>query len=249
MSRLALFGTLRCRNLRRNPRVSFGAFLASCGDMHAPIRSLAPFALAGPESSLTACGGGIQSASNPNVQDAATVSPGNGISEPSNGIDGSNDTRARSNQDATIDGAAGTSNRPTCTDGSFLAGDYLPVCSSPLGDFGNGGFTKLADVPIATLCHTSTNGYPDAPYGWKMPCQGSVLVGISTGVETSRWWLFDVSTGDIEAVGYGSPAGTQCGVIPGFSFPGQCFCNSLVDLCEDAGADAAVTDAGGRVSD
>jgi hypothetical protein len=107
-----------------------------------------------------------------------------------------------------------------------------------------------------SLCG-STDGYPNAPSESKQPCLGSILVTIAQGVDCGRWWLFNATTGDLEAVG-GSCAGTTdpgcTGALSGFSFPYQCFQDNgwsqWVELCPDASADAStITDATAGAAD
>lgn len=129
--------------------------------------------------------------------------------------------------------------------------DGGPWCPGPLPD---AGFSSLADLPIASLCRGSyVNGLSES----KRPCQGSIVVSISEGVDCGGWWLFDAKTGALEAVGGGCAGGTGpgcTGAVAGLQFPYQCFLNGgwpeSVELCSDAGADAgSIADAAADAAD
>jgi hypothetical protein len=126
------------------------------------------------------------------------------------------------------------------------AGDAGTVCTGPLVD---GGFSSLSNLPVAGLCA----GSGAAGYGAglvlesRSSCQGSIVVYSATGVDCGSFWLFDATTGALQA------AGGECNgydmywcdeAIPGFRFPSQCFppssgwASSWSELCPDAAANA-----------
>ena len=154
--------------------------------------------------------------------------------------------------------SGGTSNTthtdaaPTTVDGEG-ATDGRVVCPGPITN--DRGISSLFYLPLAIVCG-STYGYQNRGTESK-PCEGTIMVSIQDGADTSLWWLFDAKTGDLDAVGGGSPLGPGCdGARPGFVYPYQCANNvgwtldaaapldgEWTELCTDASTVHA-TDAG-----
>lgn len=119
--------------------------------------------------------------------------------------------------------------------------DGAPWCPGPLAD---AGFSSLTDFPAASLCAGQ-----DVNDVWEstLACQSFTLVGLSVGIDSGVWWLFD-SQGDLVAEGDGGAGvtGPGCtGAVAGLRFPYQCFLNDgwpqKASLCPDAGRDAAAS--------
>jgi hypothetical protein len=142
------------------------------------------------------------------------------------------------------DGDATTSDSPADAPEPLDTGDvlaYPPMCTSPLPD---AGFTSFAELPLAALC-ASARGQV---FEGEPPCQGSIVVFVSGGIDCSGFYLFDADTGALEATGGGCNGTEVCGGgVAGFQFPYQCFYNGgwpqETNLCADGGNDAATTDA------
>jgi hypothetical protein len=95
------------------------------------------------------------------------------------------------------------------------------TCTGPLAD---AGFSSLADLPIAELCAANSAQSGSGLVEGTMPCGGTIMVSAGNGVDCYTWWLFDSTTGTLEASGGGCNTGLSCsGAAPGFSFPNQCF--------------------------
>jgi hypothetical protein len=130
--------------------------------------------------------------------------------------------------------------------------DGGPICPGPIPN--DLVISSLFDLPVALLCG-SDDGYPSDGTE-SMPCEGTIMVAVSSGVDCDNWWLFDAKTGDLEAVGTPCDGMGGCvGAAPGFAYPSQCE-NSDKDaggwwstpgtsLCAgyDAGAEADAGDA------
>jgi hypothetical protein len=73
-------------------------------------------------------------------------------------------------------------------------------------------------------------------------CDGSILVQSAMGIDYGDFWLFDASTGALQAQGYASNGDYTCtGVSPGFRFPMECFIpnwgwSGQRQICPDSGA-------------
>jgi hypothetical protein len=117
----------------------------------------------------------------------------------------------------------------------------LIVCAGPLP---YAGFSSLADLPVAQLCAQSADA-SDSPGGLVFesptPCDGLIWVSSATGIDCSAFWLFDASTGALQAAGSTCNAEfIGCSSVPGFMFPNQCFPlhgtwpGALKSLCPDA---------------
>ena len=105
----------------------------------------------------------------------------------------------------------------------------IPMCTAPLPD---AGFSTLAELPVAQLCAQSNGDLMQ----FGPPCQGSILVALPTN--PGQWWLFNASTGQLEATGGGDDGFVWCnGGISGFQLPYQCWWNGgwpqQTDLCTD----------------
>ena len=98
----------------------------------------------------------------------------------------------------------------------------------------NAGVSQLSDLTIGVVC-----GDPNGPIESK-PCEGAIKVEETSGVDSNLWWLFDATTGALEAYGevQGPGAGLGCeGARPGFVFPYQCYIDGwsgATSLCTDA---------------
>ena len=115
---------------------------------------------------------------------------------------------------------------------------FAITCNGVLVD---AGFSSLTDFPVASVC-TQAYSVIESP----TPCQGSVLVEAATGIDCGSFWLFDASTGALEAQGGSCNNDYSCtAAVPGFVFPSACFdpaswgwSGPIEHLCPDAGADA-----------
>ncbi len=193
---------------------------------------------------LVSCGGG----SNP----ATSSGDDSGIDASDAGNDG-DDAYAVADSTMQGDDAGRSSDADDGSDESFAPvvldtgadwSSWIPTCTQPLPD---AGFTSLADLPLASLCAASYNGQvvEGTP-----PCQGSIAVFTTSGVDCGGFFLFDATTGALQAVGSGCDgfeAFSCTGGISGFVYPYQCFdyggWPQRTNLCPDGGADAGVTDA------
>jgi hypothetical protein len=136
----------------------------------------------------------------------------------------------------------------------ILDPDGAPWCPGTLDDSGYAVGIDVPAVPsladVADLCATAfMNDAAESTF----PCQGSTFVGLSTGPDTSGWYLFDSTTGAVQAVG--GPVGSNTGceaAVAGFQFPYQCFNNGVWgmarSLCTEGGAeDSGAFDAVGML--
>jgi hypothetical protein len=116
------------------------------------------------------------------------------------------------------------------------------VCEGSLQD---AGFSSLTDLPLAQLCAQSAVA-SDNPGGLVLEtptsCAGLIFVSSATGIDCAAFWLFDASTGALQADGsICNGSYISCvGAAPGFAFPDQCFVpygwpGSGKQLCPDAG--------------
>jgi hypothetical protein len=127
-------------------------------------------------------------------------------------------------------------------DAGIDSSDGTVTCSGPLGD---AGFSSFADLPVAELCSQSAAGGYGAGIVEESPaCQGSTFVWSPTETDCGLFWVFDATTGALQAVGGGCNGGLGCsGAATGFDFPNQClsdWATSLQggkELCPDAGGD------------
>ena len=132
------------------------------------------------------------------------------------------------------------------SDASLDAGVDSPdgsiICSGPLPD---AGFFSLASLPVAQLCAQSgAGGYGAGILVESMVCQGSIIVSSPTATDCGLFWLFDATTGALQAIGGGCNGGLACsGAATGFDFPSQCWSGwpsaaGGEELCPDGGAEA-----------
>jgi hypothetical protein len=111
----------------------------------------------------------------------------------------------------------------------------------------DGGAFTLDQAPEA-LC---VRGLPGA-IRWNGSCAGSIVVVQGTGGDCSTLWLFNETTGALQATGTACNVPTPfcTGVVPGFVFPEECFGGAfpagVTQLCpssaSDGGADATSMD-------
>jgi hypothetical protein len=150
--------------------------------------------------------------------------------------------------------ASSPSDAGTDADASTRDSEYPPgydaspmgtviTCSGPLQD---AGFSSLADLPLAQLCAQSATA-SDSPGGLVLqspaPCAGLIWVSSATGIDCSEFWLFDATTGALQASGNTCNASYYAclGSVPGFTFPNQCivpnhgWIGNGKEQCPDAG--------------
>ena len=128
-----------------------------------------------------------------------------------------------------------------CTSNRAANEDAGTTCSGPLGD---AGFSSLAELPIAAICASSPQIMGDSLL--EFSCGSWTLVVQSTGSDCENFWLFDATTGALEALGEGCEEVPCTGAAPGFQFPSECSLTGRLEgpspplnLCAltDAGAD------------
>jgi hypothetical protein len=118
--------------------------------------------------------------------------------------------------------------------------DAGTTCLGPLGD---AGFSSLIELPVAALCASSAQVMGDEMLEWS--CGSWTLVVRGTGPDCGTFWLFDATTGALEALGQGCEGFVCTGAAPGFQFPSECAPGTVegppppINLCaiNDAGAD------------
>lgn len=119
-------------------------------------------------------------------------------------------------------------------DVSFVNAEDVVWCKGSVRD---AGFSSLSQFPFAAYC---AGPYPNTVFEATTSCQGTLIVGAADGSDCGLWWLFDATTGALEATGGGCNGGWSCGgAAPGFKFPYQCFINGgweETDPCFDAGS-------------
>ena len=145
--------------------------------------------------------------------------------------------------------AEGGAGSDAALDAGVDSPDGSITCSGPLPD---AGFSSLADLPVAQLCAQSgVGGYGAGIVVESMACQGSIIVSSPTATDCGSFWLFDATTGALQAAGGGCNGGLACsGAATGFDFPSQCWstwpsASGGEELCPDGGSEAgsdALTD-------
>lgn len=108
------------------------------------------------------------------------------------------------------------------------------ACPGPLA--ADAGLTSLDDLPIEALCAQSSGRL----IRWSTPCAGSIVVVDGSGVDCASYWLFDATTGALQATANGCNAAPRCtGGVEGFRFPAACFTDAfttdVVRLCPTGG--------------
>lgn len=109
------------------------------------------------------------------------------------------------------------------------------------GSLADAGFSSLGTFPIASWC---TGDIHSSVIEYSMPCGRSMLVQAQRGPDCEAFWLFDATSGALEAEGAHCDGGsTSWTCVPGFVFPSACWAagwetGPQKQLCVDAGPEA-----------
>jgi hypothetical protein len=121
------------------------------------------------------------------------------------------------------------------------------ACAGPLTD---AGFSSFSDLPVAALCDAQSFLPSYSPNLLEWGCGSWNLVtretpyaggggggsGGGSGSACEQFWLFDATTGALEALGGGCCGSVVCReAAPGFSFPTECLTLGPTGCGEGAG--------------
>lgn len=150
-------------------------------------------------------------------------------------------------KDSGTSGGSGDGSMPSLDSGPADAGSdrgadaLVPGCSNVLV-WDAGLYSSLNTFPIASECaQAGVHSY--AVTETVMPCGGSILVQ-TVGPDCQGYYLYDATSGALEASGGGCNVLPSWECVPGFVFPSACWAQQWPgpeeQLCTDAGPEAGV---------